>query len=251
MLSASKGLLMKSSMPAASARSRSAISAPAVRATIGSCAAPGNRRIWRVASMPSMTGICTSIRDHIDGGVVIGDQVHRLLAVGGNLHERALALQQPPTDVEIDAAVVDQQDARPDQPLERSRQPAIVDQVTDCRTVAGHDPVYGVEQRRGVDRHREHVVDQGTGRVLGRRRSLVFGHQHDGGPLAIGQCLMQLSQDLRTVESRDLPVEDDGVEGMLRLQSVGKALQCVEPAVDALGAPAERARESRQCSAVR
>ena len=58
---AANGLTMKSFMPAAIALCRSLPSAPAVSAMIGNVASRASPRMRRVASIPSSTGICTSI----------------------------------------------------------------------------------------------------------------------------------------------------------------------------------------------
>ena len=55
------GLDRKSFMPAARHWSRSWFMALAVMATMGKLARPGMARMARVASSPSMTGICMSI----------------------------------------------------------------------------------------------------------------------------------------------------------------------------------------------
>jgi hypothetical protein len=60
--SGSTGLPTKSVIPAAVQARRSSSKTLAVIATIGIEAPPGSARIARVASRPSMSGICTSIR---------------------------------------------------------------------------------------------------------------------------------------------------------------------------------------------
>lgn len=56
------GFEKEASIPASRQALRSWSNALEVKATIGTPANPGIRRIWRVASMPSMTGICRSMR---------------------------------------------------------------------------------------------------------------------------------------------------------------------------------------------